>query len=310
MTKVEFSVEVTEVLGKLSEVLIKSYEAERKVAVHDLPTEKLVADMETILTEIKSRISIPNTLSIHELPVGARVRDLSTKYYDAPIIWLVADHGFYSPNETTVLAERILAFKAFDAAEPGNPDSRRAEYGNNDYVVSNINQWLNSAEDDWFKPQHLHDQAPSEEHVFYNAYAEEPGFLSNFSEAFKRGIVDTQLIGGKAKVFLLSGAEVGLTDEGMVLALFKDEEFRKAKPTPECVRIDDEGNENEPDWWFLRTPFSGNSGNVRYVLTSGAINFHIAYNGHLGIRPALNFSAEADIRVSAEPDENGIYDII
>ena len=121
-------------------------------------------------------------------------------------------------------------------------------------------------------------------------------------------ILFTNLGDIKAQVFLLSSAEVGLSN-GSKLAFFKkDYIFRKAKPTKECVEIDHEGDENEPDWWWLRTPHAGNSYYARIVNSSGTLSNSSAYYGHFGVRPALNLSSE--VRVKAEPDENGIYDIV
>ncbi|MED1904848.1 DUF6273 domain-containing protein [Cytobacillus firmus] len=305
MASIKVSQEVTEVLNKLVEVVSK----DREVSLQLQPTEKLLNDMQSILVELKNRVSAQTTKSLHELPVGAKVLDKYSKYYGAPVVWLVADQGFYKENLTTLLSERILTFKAFDAAEPNNPVEYRSEYGNNEYKVSNIHQWLNSDKAEWFKPLHDYDQAPTEDYVYSRPYADERGFLDSFSPVFKQHLVDTQLEDLMAKVFLLSASEVGLSNKGRALKLFDDNEaFRKAKPTTECVQIDDEGSADEPDWWWLRTPHAGNSDNVRSVNSSGALSNGNAYNGSHGVRPALNLPSE--IRVKAEPDANGIYEIV
>ncbi|MED1938916.1 DUF6273 domain-containing protein [Cytobacillus firmus] len=300
MASVKVSQEVTEVLNKLVEVVSK----DREVSLQLQPTEKLLNDMQSILDELKGRVTVPATKALRDLPVGTKVVDKNTKYYGAPIIWQVADHGYYGQTLTTLLSERILTFKAFDAAEPNNPDEWRSDYGNNDYQVSNIGLWLNSYKDDWFIPLHEYDQAPTEDYVYSRPYADENGFLTNFSEDFIKHINDSVI----GKVFLLSVEEVGLSDEGKSLAIFTDNNSRKAKPTPECVQIDDEGSADEPDWWWLRTPYAGISVSVRSVFTSGALGSDYASYGYLGVRPALNLPSE--IRVKAEPDANGIYEIV
>ena len=303
-----FNQEVKEVLSQLTDVLVKGHEEERVAALNNAPTEKLINDMQSILDELKSRVVVPVTKALHELPVGAKVRDVDSKYCGSSIVWLVADHNFYDESQTTLLSERILTFKPFDAAEPNNSDEWRSDYGNNDYSVSNIHQWLNSDEGDWFKPLHEHDQAPTEDYVSSRPYVSESGFLTNLSSALMDNILFTNLGDIKAQVFLLSSAEVGLSN-GSKLAFFKkDYIFRKAKPTKECVEIDHEGDENEPDWWWLRTPHAGNSYYARIVNSSGTLSNSSAYYGHFGVRPALNLSSE--VRVKAEPDENGIYDIV
>lgn len=299
MASIKFSQVVSDILNNLAEVIAKDYQ----VPLQNQHTEKLINDMQSILDELKSRVSFPSIKTLRDLPVGAKVVDKNTKYYGAPIVWLVADHDYYEHGLTTLVSERILTFKAFDAIEPNNPDEWRAKYGNNDYKVSNIAQWLNSYKEDWFTPLHAYDKAPTLGYVSSRPYENESGFLTNFSEEFIQNMNDS-LVG---KVFLLSAEEVGLA-EGKRLELFENEEYRKAKPTKECVQIDDKGDENEPDWWWLRTPNSGNSYGARYVGSSGAIYGNFAWSGIRGARPALNLPSE--IRVKAEPNENGIYEIV
>lgn len=279
--------------------------------VENVGTEKLISDMQTIFDELKTRMSLVATKFLGDLPVGALVRDSVSTYYGAPIVFLVADHGFYGKNATALVTERILTFKAFDAAEPRNTDDRRAKYGNNNYQDSNIHQWLNSESNIWFQPRHATDQAPTEEFVTSRPYADESGFLSNMGMNFRSNLAKLRLNyfeDALARVFLLSRSEIGLDDGGKVLELFKNDEFRKAKPTKECVQIDEEGNVNESDWWWLRDPNAGYSHYVRYVYTSGALSSYSAFYGSHGVRPALNLAS--DIRVKSEPDENGVYDII
>lgn len=302
MSKVKHSLSVTHALNNLAEALMENEIIEGPVSIKTAPTEDLLIEMQEILNELKTRV-VPETIPLSELPVGAKVRDSKTAYYGVPIVWLVADRGYYGDSLTTLLSERILTFKAFDAAEPDNPDRWRAEYGNNSYQVSNIGLWLNSDKQNWFTPLHAYDQAPTEDYVSSRPYANESGFMSNFSQEFKSQINDSV----EGKIFLLSAGEVGFTEE-KAMALFENEEFRKAKPTKECVLIDGEGDEHEADWWWLRTPNAGSSGGARIVNSSGALDYNIAYNGYGGARPALNLSSE--IRVKSKPDENGIHEIV
>lgn len=300
MGNTNFSQAVSEILNNLVEVIKKDY----KISLKTQPTEKLINDMQSILDELKRRVSLPVTKTLRDLPFGAKIVDKNTKYYGTPIVWLVADHDYYAPSSTTLVSERILTFKSFDASEPNNPDEWRADFGNNNYKVSNIAQWLNSYGDDWFIPLHNYDKAPTLGYVSSRPYANESGFLTNFSEDFIQSMIDS-LVG---KVFLLSDEEVGLAD-GKRLALFENEEYRKAKLTKECVQIDNLGvDENKPNWWWLRTPNNENSYYTRYVNAYGKIHIDSACYGCRGVRPALNISS--DVRVKDEPDENGVYEIV
>lgn len=269
--------------------------------VESQPTEELIGTMEKIFIELRLRFDKPSTKTLQELPIGAKIRDKGTSYYGAPVIWLKANSG---EQRTTLLAEKILSFKAFDAKEPNNPDEKRARWGNNYYPLSNIAQWLNSNKEEWFTPSHEYDQAPTESHVTSRPYVNEKGFLTNFSDEFLQRLKDSSL----GKVFLLSAEEVGLSDIGKALPLFTGNESRKAYPSEECIRIDNEGELGEPDWWWLRTPYAANSFNSRFVRSAGALSYSSAYYGNNGVRPALNLPSE--IRVTAKPDQNGIYDIV
>ena len=300
MANKKFSQAVSDVLNNLIEVI----EKELEVILKAQPTGKLVDDMQSILDELKRRASFPDTKTLRDLPIGAKVVDKNTKYYGVPIVWLVADHDYYAPSLTTLVSEHILTFKAFDASEPKNPDEGRVEFGNNDYKISNIAQWLNSYGDNWFTPLHTYDKAPALGYVSSRPYANESGFLTNFSKDFVQSMKDSLL----SRVFLLSDEEVGLAD-GKQLALFENEEYRKAKPTKECIQIDNLGvDENKPNWWWLRTPSIKCSHYTRCVNAYGEIRTRSAYYGYGGVRPALNRPSE--ICVKAEPDENDVYEII
>jgi len=271
----------------------------------------------------------PETLS--DLPVGAKVKDLNTKYYGEPIVFQVAakNHEGYPTNSVTLITERIITLKAFDAKEPSNSNSNRRNYGNNRYLHSNIRQWLNKDSNPWYVAQHEADQAPNAENLWnsgYNPYDNEDGFLANFSPHFKNRILTTTLTvantgtdgGGSEtvqdKVFLPSRTEVGLENEnniaeGSKWQLFTDYLSRKVNPTPEAVSNSTYENSNlsssKPWRWLLRTPYTASSYYVRHVHSDGGLNDSNSYDGSRGIRPALNLPS--DIRVSSTPDSDGAY---
>lgn len=181
---------------------------------------------------LHKQINLGKMQPISNLPVGALVKDPTTKYYGEPIIWVVADknHAGYPTNSVTLLSKYILTLKCFDAMEPLNSSGNRRNYGNNRYLYSNIRQWLNSAAGAgaWYTPQHSADAPPTNENVYdgYNEYDAEAGFQNDFSANFRNALLSTSLTVVKAiydgggtetvvdKVFLLSTTEVGLADEG------------------------------------------------------------------------------------------------
>jgi hypothetical protein len=155
----------------------------------------------------------------------------------------------------------------FDNAEPSNSDSNRRSYGNNRYLYSNIRQWLNSsaAAGSWYTNQHSADAAPD--------YANtKPGFMSYFDSDFLAVIGKTKIKTVKNTVtdgggyeemaddyfYLPSTTEVGLANEnniaeGTLFPYFDSNEKRVKNYNGSAV------------YWWLRTPNSGNSCNVRMV---------------------------------------------
>lgn len=269
---------------------------------------------------------------LSSLPVGAKVVDNGTKYNGKPITWLVGGHNHYVQGQTVLVSEKIITIKAFDAKESDNTDSDRRLFGNNRYSLSNLRQWLNSGVDNWFNPQHSVDVLPNKYTVedMYNAYAEESGFLTNFSTELRNQLQNTSLTvakntitdgGGKEtvtdKVFLLSNTEVGLSNEngiveGKRLALFTTaSSSRLAYPTAEAVSksgYKDTTNLTTLKPWFywLRSPQAGHSSRARDVDLSGALHSTHAFSSSTGVRPALNLPS--DISVSDNTNANGEYE--
>ena len=264
---------------------------------------------------------------ISNLPVGALVKDITTKYYGSPIIWVIADknHAGYPANSVTLLSKYILTLKCWDATEPSNSNSDRRNYGNNRYLYSNIRQWLNSAAaaGAWYSAQHAYDAPPNNANVYsnYNEYDAEAGFQNDFSANFRNALLSTSLTVVKAsvdgggtetvadKVFLLSATEVGLADEGYAegskLALFSDNASRLAYPTASCVSNSEYPYVSSPWHWWLRTPYASNAHNARHVFSDGGLSRNGAYDGTRGVRPACNLPSS--ILVSDTPDEDGAY---
>lgn len=273
---------------------------------------------------------------ISTLPVGAKIKDPQSVYYGKPLIWQIADknHAGYPANAITLITEKIIALKAFDGMESSNPDSNRRSYGNNNYKLSNILQWLNSqaAAGKWYSGQHSHDAPPTNANSWssHNGYDTEAGFLNGFSSDFVAALLDTTVKvvkntvtdgGGSenvvSKIFLPSTTEVGLANEagiaeGSKLALFDGDVSRQAKPTAEAVNkssyTHSSLNVNSPWYWWLRTPYASNSCNARIVNLSGALNNNNACYGNRGVRPLCNLSSE--ILVSDTPDTDGAYEIV
>lgn len=271
---------------------------------------------------------------ISSLPIGAKVK--YGKYQveaeePQPIIWLVADfnHKYYPENSVTMVAEKILDLRAFDAKEPSNSSNDRKNYGNNRYRDSNIRAWLNSKEDQWYTNQHSADAPPTNAATngYGTGYDDKPGFLKHFTASEIADILTTKInvarnsatdgSGSESvedKVFLLGRDEVGLGNEsgsyeGTIMPLFTtDSSSRIVTATDQCVT--NSLSTSKPSkggaWhWWLRTPYSSNASYVRNVNSDGALNNNTAFYGNYGVRPALNLPS--GISVSDTPDDDGCY---
>lgn len=271
--------------------------------------------------------------SISSLDVGALVKDTGTLYNGKAIVWKIADknHTGFPANSVTLITDRIISLKCFDAIEAGNSDSNRRSYGNNRWIYSNIRRWLNSnaAAGAWYAAQHSADAPPTNANVWsnYNEYDQEAGFLAGFSANFIAALLSTTRTVGKAqvdgggtetctdKIFFATSTEVGLTGDvtaGSKLALFTDDNSRKAMPTAEAVTKSEytaSGLSATQAWyWWLADAYASDSCSVRSVYSSGAVSWIHAYSGDWGVRPLCNI--KSDILVSDTTDSDGAYTII
>lgn len=270
--------------------------------------------------------------ALSALAVGTLVKDTGTLYNGKPIVWKIADKGHtgFPSGSVTLITEKIISLKCFDAIEAGNSDENRKSYGNNRYIYSNIRQWLNSAAAGaWYAAQHSADAPPTNANVWenYNEYDQEAGFLAGFSANFLAAMLSTSRTVGRSstdgggtetctdKVFLATCTEVGLTGgvtAGSKLALFSDNNSRLAYPTAECVSKSEYTNSSfstSAAWyWWLADVYASNSFIVRRVASSGALDGNTAYSGNNGVRPLCNI--QSSILVSDNADSDGAYTIV
>lgn len=269
------------------------------------------------------------------LPVGAKVKDVATKYNGATITWLVGGHNHYGANQTTLVSEKAISLKLTDAKEPLNADDangNRRAIGNNRYSQSNIRQWLNSNSANWYSAQHSVDTPPSNSNVYnnWNEYEDESGFLTNFSDNLRNALSTTTLKTVKSsfdgggsenvsdKVFLLSRTEVGLgnendIEEGALIPLFSSSSKRIVNPTAQAVSKSEYKNSSDLTaskawYWWLRTPYATNSYVARYVYKDGTLSTNNSFIMPFGVRPAINIAST--IAVSDAPDADGAYTIV
>ncbi|WP_238883298.1 DUF6273 domain-containing protein [Clostridium sp. YIM B02551] len=162
-------------------------------------------------------------------------------YRGQPIVWKCVDNS----NGLMLVAEQMICLKAYDAAESGNYKLTSIEVqgqGSNKWENSNIREWLNSLDN---KVKYT-TQPPTEKAVIGYWYDDEPGFLTNFTQAERNSITIVNHDGVSDMVYLLSKEEAN--------------EFipphSKIKNTPQAIIL--ERNENidyGDNYFWTRTPF-------------------------------------------------------
>ena len=109
-----------------------------------------------------------------------------------PIEWEIVHQ---ESDYQIAMTKQIIDIRPFDGKEPTNTDSDRQSYGNNNWQYSNIEQFLNSDQSNWYSAQHQYDAPPSSTNVFgnYNAYNTHKGFLYYWSNEDKALLKDMTL---------------------------------------------------------------------------------------------------------------------
>lgn len=138
------------------------------------------------------------TKRLRDLPVGAKIKDVNTSFGGRTLIWQMVDknHKGYPDNTVTLISDKVLSNKKFDASSKL-------------YKTSDIRKWLND-----------------EKGLMI-------GFSPEFKSSVVDTDISTASSGMMTdKMFLASGAELGLeaesSKEGYKFALFTSNESRKA----------------------------------------------------------------------------------
>lgn len=271
--------------------------------------------------------------TLGSLAIGSKIKISHSVLGDIIFLKADKDHGGYPENSTTLITEKIILLRAFDAKEPNNSDNNRKSYGNNKYSVSNLDQWLNSmaAAGQWYSAKHSADQSPnSTSYVSRNPYDTDAGFLAGFDDAFVAALKDTTLKfalnavtdGGSyesvvRKFFLPSRAELfGAAEnsimEGSLLSYFSANTNAIRIAQISAYAAQDNANKGSSavtagsNWYYwLRTPDSSGSCNVRGVNSGGSLDYGGACSGNGGVRPLCNL--DSGISVSDSTDSDGCY---
>lgn len=281
---------------------------------------------------------------ICDLSVGSFIKfGRFSAYGEAPqeIRWIKVH------KDNTLLTEFIERLGPFDAMEEKNPkksisslEDKISEAGNNDYALSNIRQYLNSVEKQWYKPTHEYDEPPIISTIIGNTgLLNSGGFLSDFSKDELNAILNTEIITATInnifeitndKVFIPSKTNVtGLlnidshsyldgVEEGVYWDYFKAGASLRVSLSQQCKKnfdkrycYYDRDERNFFRYWWLRSPKQRWDSLVRVVDDGNMCMESVcqqAYNSNIGIRPALIL--KSDTKVSEHPDEEGYYRVV
>ena len=199
----------------------------------------------------------------------------------------------YAADRVTVIEDDITVSTSTDSPtlNPVN-HQQRVRYGSNNYLESNIRDWLNSEADQYIWTPKTNFDRPSTGTSYTG-----PGFLklldpelvAVIGKANKQVARNTLTDGGgqdlfSDKVFLLSRVEVGLGTEGTTDG---EEVYPYYDGIANAGRIKLLGS--SPRSWWLRSPNVSNANNARNVNTSGVVNNNNA-NNSIGLAPDCVYS--------------------
>lgn len=210
--------------------------------------------------------------------------------------------------------KQIIDCRCFDAKESSNTDSDRVSYGNNNWNVSNIKQFLNSDQATWYSAQHQYDAPPdtSANTGSYNTqYQSHKGFLYYFSDEEKALLKDMTLTlanpnvdgGGSytwtGKVWLptytqMSGNQNNSISEGTKFDKYSDNNSRIKTIHPNCKLYNPYAKSSSSvtsggAWYYWMSSAYPSYSYISRDVYSGGIPeyYNNAYYGFYGLAPCI-----------------------
>lgn len=261
---------------------------------------------------------------LSSLPIGTKVKfgkhSVNTEAAQ-PIVWVVADinHSGYPTGSVTLLANDAVDLRAFDAAETNTTETK---YGNKNYGLSNLNQWLNSSASAgaWYSPTHANDAPPTRANVTEGTeYYDRAGFLYNFAPNERNALLPTTFstkdnsgtYSVTTKVFLPSAKELGINvtfDDGSKVLPYISNKGVYCFLTSQAFNNTLSGSKPQTvgyncTYW-TRTP-APKDDSVIVAYTGTGESQTNAMGGHRAVRPMVNLSG--NLSVSTQPDADGCY---
>lgn len=235
-------------------------------------------------------------LTIADLKVGSKLvfgtYGVGNTLY--PITWLKANKA------GEFLSEFVLDILKFDEEERNSPNYDFRCCGNGDYELSNVLQFLNSYEDDWYGPMHEHDAPPGSQTRPTDRlgdYLHHSGFLHEFQDYEIESIAGRVNLPTIANIFGYNGEPK--------FTLFNRKGYR-GKPTTDLVygRYGHGLDEfSYCEYWIV----GGGSTSYSQEFVGRDGGRHNAYADHRsGIRPKCTIRPELEVELVSE----GVYRIV
>ena len=311
---------------------------------HDYTTGTTKINASQIVDGTFTADKLPDEIKERYYAAGKKTIDLSTtkvgdtlrlgKYQvesEDPwtIDWEIVDiQGDYQ----IAMTKQIIDIRCFDAKEPTNTDSTRKSKGNNNWQYSNIKQFLNSDQSNWYSAQHTYDAPPSKDNVWqydngttYNAYDTHKGFLYHWNDSEKSLLQDMTLTlanntvtdgGGSytwtGKVFLPTYTQMGYGNnnniaEGVQFSKFTDNTSRIKGLHPNCIANNEycKINNRSGNWNYLMSSVNpSDSDRTRIVDNNGSFGDGSACFGYFGLAPCISLPrTSTTIEVELTPEE-------
>ena len=224
-----------------------------------------------------------------------------------PIEWEIVHQ---TDTYQIAMTKQIIDLRCFDSKESTNPNNDRKKYGNNNWQYSNIEQFLNSDQANWYSAQHQYDAPPNSANVSDNAYDTHKGFLYHWNEDEKKLLKDMTLTlanntftdgGGSytwtGKVFLPTYTQMGFGNnnniaEGIAFSKFTDDTSRIKSINKYCAEnnkycIDNNKTEGTNWFYWMSSVSPSDSCYVRFVYGDGSDGDSTAYDGGNGLAPCI-----------------------
>lgn len=211
-----------------------------------------------------------------------------------PITWLKAN------KDGEFLSEFVLDIIKFDEQERNSPTNDHRYSGNSNYTLSNILQFINSYDDDWYEPSHTYDAPPGDYNRPFDRigdYLHHPGFLHDFE--------DYEIESLSGRVHLPTFANIFGANGEPKFALFNRKGYR-GRPTTDLVWNRNHGLEETSYCEYWLSDGTGTSTHMKsFVGRDGSKHNTYAYS-RSGLRPKCMIKPELEVELVSE----GVYRIV